>query len=449
MAGHPPVAQEHYPVGPGGQLRVVGHHHRGHAPLACLVQQPHHLAGVHRVQRAGRLVGQQQPAVPHHRAGDRYPLPLAAGQLIGEPARPVGHAERFQRGQPGRARLRHRDAVQFQRQGGVLGGGQPGQQVEILEHVPDHPAPQPGLAAPRHPGQRHAADQHLPAGGVLQAPGDGQQRGLARPARPHHRHHLPGPHRQVDPGQRVHRGRLLPVGLRHAAQLQHAHRAPVLSRPLIAWPPAGEAAEPEPAGGSGPGRLGGGPRQPHLRGVQPPDHRVQPEQLGIDHQRQAQVVAGLALLQPRPLLHQLQQVHAVRLDHLMRVGARHPRRHQHLHHQLVTRRGGQVRRRAQPVGQRLPAAGRDPEPLLRPVLAGAVGLGQPVALQPAQRLVHLADVQRPHLAGPGLELLAQLQPVLRPLRQQRQQHVRDAHDITMPNIMPDIIPGIKMVCHKI
>jgi len=42
MAGHPPVAQQHYPVGPGGQLRVVGHHHRGHAPLACLVQQPHH-----------------------------------------------------------------------------------------------------------------------------------------------------------------------------------------------------------------------------------------------------------------------------------------------------------------------------------------------------------------------------------------------------------------------
>jgi len=104
----------------------VGHHHRGHAPLASLVQQPHHLTGVHRVQRAGRLVGQQQPAVPHHRTGDRYPLPLAAGQLVGEPARPVGHPERGQRGPGGRACLRHRDAVQFQRQGSVLSGGQPG-----------------------------------------------------------------------------------------------------------------------------------------------------------------------------------------------------------------------------------------------------------------------------------------------------------------------------------
>ena len=249
LAGHPPVAQEHHPVGPGGQLRVVGHHHRGHAPLAGLVQQPHHLVRVHRVQGAGRLVGQHQAAVPHHRAGDGDPLPLAPGQLIGKPARLVSHAERFQRGQPGRARLRHRDAVQFQRQGDVLDGGQPGQQVEILEHVPDHPAPQPDLAAPRHPRQRHAADQHVPAGGFLQAPGDGEQRGLARPAGPHHRHHLPGPHRQVHPAQRVHLGRLLTVGLGHAAQLQHAVAAlaPSPSGPgrLTAGPPAGEAAEPE------------------------------------------------------------------------------------------------------------------------------------------------------------------------------------------------------------
>ena len=126
----------------------------------------------------------------------------------------------------------------------------------------------------------------------------------------------------------------------------------------------------------------------------------------------------------------------------MRVGARHPRRHQHLHHQLVAGRGGQVRRRAQPGGQRLPTLGRDPEPLLRPVLPGAVGFGQPIALQPTQRLVHLADVQRPHLARPCLELLAQLEPVLRPLRQQCQQHVRDAHDFIMPDIMSSIIPGI-------
>jgi hypothetical protein len=36
------------------------------------MQQPHHLTGVHRVQRAGRLVGQQQPTIPHHSAAVTY-----------------------------------------------------------------------------------------------------------------------------------------------------------------------------------------------------------------------------------------------------------------------------------------------------------------------------------------------------------------------------------------
>ena len=58
------------------------------------------------------------------------------------------------------------------------------------------------------------------------------------------------------------------------------------------------------------------------------------------------------------------------------------------------------------LGQLRRAGGGDPEALLRAVVAVAVGLDQPVALQPLQRRVHLADVQRPHLAGPRLELLA-------------------------------------------
>ena len=126
----------------------------------------------------------------------------------------------------------------------------------------------------------------------------------------------------------------------------------------------------------------------------------------------------------------------------MRVGTGHPRGHQHLHHQLVAGRGGQVRRRAQPGGQRLLTAGRDPEPLLRPILPGTVGFSQPVTFQPAQGLVHLTHVQRPHLTGPGLEFLPQLQPVLGSFGQQRQKDVRDTHDITMSSIMSSTILGI-------
>ncbi len=96
---------------------------------------------------------------------------------------------------------------------------------------------------------------------------------------------------------------------------------------------------------------------------------------------------------------------------------------------------GQVGRRAQPAGQLLGAVGGDPEPLLRAGIGVVVGLDQAVALQPLQRRVHLPDVERPHLAGARLELLAQLQAVLRALAQQRQQRMPDAHDVTALDIM--------------
>ena len=76
-----------------------------------------------------------------------------------------------------------------------------------------------------------------------------------------------------------------------------------------------------------------------------------------------------------------------------------------------------------------------PEGLLRAVLAGVVGLDEPVALEPLERRVHLAGVQRPHLAGAGLELLAQLQPVLGSLAQQGQQRMADRHALFLGIIL--------------
>ena len=127
LVGHAPVAQEHHPVGPRGQLRVVGHHHPGHAPLARGADQAHHRLRVDRVQRARRLVGQQQAPLPHHRPGDRHPLALAAGQLVRIAGRPLAEAEVLQGPHPGGAGLSGGDPVQLQRQGDVLGRRQPGQ----------------------------------------------------------------------------------------------------------------------------------------------------------------------------------------------------------------------------------------------------------------------------------------------------------------------------------
>ena len=78
-------------------------------PWQRLADQPHHRLAVDRVQRAGRLVGQQQAPLADDRAGDRHPLPLAAGQLVGEPVGPLGQPEPVQRGQRRRPRAARAD----------------------------------------------------------------------------------------------------------------------------------------------------------------------------------------------------------------------------------------------------------------------------------------------------------------------------------------------------
>ena len=194
---------------------------------------------------------------------------------------------------------------------------------------------------------------------------------------------------------------------------------------------------------------GGAPLDAAVSCVQPADHGIEPEQLRVHHQRQAHVVLGFAFLDPRPLLHQLHQVPAVHLDHVPYVGAGHPQRHQDLHHQLVARRRGHVRGRAQPPGQFFRPGRGDPEALLRAVLAVTVGLDQPVALQPLQRGVDLAHVQRPDLPGSRLELLAQLKAVLGSLAEQREQRVPDAHVTMITSSILGILLGRRWPCQPV
>ena len=72
------VAQEDDAVGPGRQLRLVGDDDAGDSPLRGGPQQAHDGLAVHGVERAGRLVGEQQPALADDRPCDRNPLALAA-----------------------------------------------------------------------------------------------------------------------------------------------------------------------------------------------------------------------------------------------------------------------------------------------------------------------------------------------------------------------------------
>ena len=71
------------------------------------------------------------------------------------------------------------------------------------------------------------------------------------------------------------------------------------------------------------------------------------------------------------------------------------------------------------------------KPFWGPSSVDVVGLDEAVPLEALQGRVHLPDVERPHLAGAGLELLPQLQPVLGTLAEQGQQGVPDAHDLAL------------------
>ena len=129
------------------------------------------------------------------------------------------------------------------------------------------------------------------------------------------------------------------------------------------------------AGGSRPTRFRYGRRR-----HRPPDDRVQPEQLRIDHEREAEIEFGFVLFEAGPLLHQLHQVPTVRLDDLVHVDAGDLRRHQDLDDELVARRGALVRGGAQPVASSVAPPGGDVKALLGAFICGVVGFDEPVTL---------------------------------------------------------------------
>ena len=138
------VAEEHDAVGPRRELGVVGDDDAGGAAPACVAEQPHDGLAVHRVERAGRLVGEQQAALADDARAIatrwRSPPDRSSGKWSARSARPSSSsaAER------GRRAPRRRRAVELQRHRHVLGRGEAGEQVEVLEHEADRPPAQPG-----------------------------------------------------------------------------------------------------------------------------------------------------------------------------------------------------------------------------------------------------------------------------------------------------------------
>ena len=87
-------------VGAGGQRGVVGHHDHGLALVGDVAQDREHLLGRCRVERAGRLVGDDDLGAVGERARDGDALALAAGELVGPLVRMLGKSERAEQSRP-------------------------------------------------------------------------------------------------------------------------------------------------------------------------------------------------------------------------------------------------------------------------------------------------------------------------------------------------------------
>ena len=154
---------------------------------------------------------------------------------------------------------------------------EPGQQVEVLEHVADRPPPQPGPVVARHPRQRIPPTSTAPLVGSLEAPGDGQRVLFPDPLGPITATSSPASTDRWTSRRAFTSVGALAVDLRYSPQFQRGHRP----HPHSFCAPCGRPDAARPAASSG------RPLDPALGGVQPPDHRVQPEQLGVDDQHES------------------------------------------------------------------------------------------------------------------------------------------------------------------
>jgi hypothetical protein len=198
------------------------HHCR---PVRGAPQQPQHADSRVRVERPGRLVGEDHLGPRDQCPGDRHPLLLAAGEF-GRPPPQLAAAQPHPRRRQLDVRPPRRPVVQPERQRDVLCHGQLGQQVEVLEDEADAAPPQHRLPAVGEPGQVGAAQADRAGGGSLEPGRALQQRRLAGPGDAEHGGERSRRERQRHPVKRRARAEGAgeqdapppPVPLRHVGQ---------------------------------------------------------------------------------------------------------------------------------------------------------------------------------------------------------------------------------------
>ena len=219
------VAQDRHPVAHRQRLAlVVGDVDDGGAePAMELAQLDLHRLAQLLVERRQGLVHQDQAWLEHHRAGERHPLPLPAGELLDAALLVAGEVDQRQRPPHPLAPGRFRQAAGAQREGHVLADVHVREEGVVLEDDAD--------VAPvrRRVGDVAAAEMDRPGRGLDEAAEDAEERRLARSRRPEQRDELARRDVEADPVERAH-GAVDLAGLADfdpfAARLRHVARLP-------------------------------------------------------------------------------------------------------------------------------------------------------------------------------------------------------------------------------
>ena len=352
-----------------------------------------------RVERTGRLVGEQQPALADDGSGDGDALLLTTGEVVGVAVEVVGQAERVQRRDRSLPRLACIAAVELERQHHVLDGGQRRHEVEPLEHVADVATAQRRQLLGGQVAEVAAVDTDLAGARRFEAAGEMEQRRLAATGGPHHGEQLAWRDREVDAAQGV------DLGLAAAERLDDVDEFE--DRVWSSRLPFGRARRDS-------------QRSSQRRSASARTTRASETRAAARSSRSSCVVAALAAAQ----LEEGEEGGAVAGDHVEGVLGAVLDRHQHLQHQLVARRRVVDRHGLPPRAELFPAGGGELVRLLPVVLGDG---DETVALETFERRVDLPDVERPDAAGGLFELGLQLIAVAPPVVEQGKQSFTHSH----------------------
>ena len=185
-------------LGVGGDFGIVGNENNGVALAGEVGQQGHHLLAAAAIQGAGGFIGKDNLAAVHQRAGDGYPLLLAAGELAGPVLLALGQAKlakQLRRPLPALGRLQ----LGIERGQLHIGAGVYvlEQMVLLKDKTEGVPAQACQLVA-THLRHRLAVKPIVATAGLIEAAEDVHEGGFTRAGLAHNRHKFAGVNAQVD-----------------------------------------------------------------------------------------------------------------------------------------------------------------------------------------------------------------------------------------------------------